>query len=76
MDLTAHLGLAQSGVSAHLVCLRDGGLLASRPVGGTCVLSVVRPELVAVLTAARTRPARSNLESEPGDGDCASDEQP
>src|SRR3954451_23271871 len=31
VDLTAHLGLAQSTVSAHLACLRDCGLVTSRP---------------------------------------------
>ena len=33
VDLTAHLGLAQSTVSAHLACLRDCGLVESRPQG-------------------------------------------
>ena len=33
VDLTAHLGLAQSTVSAHLACLRDCGLVTSRPQG-------------------------------------------
>jgi DNA-binding transcriptional ArsR family regulator len=32
-DLTEHLGLAQSTVSAHLACLRDCGLVTSRPQG-------------------------------------------
>ena len=31
VDLTTHLGLAQSTVSAHLACLRDCGLVSSRP---------------------------------------------
>ena len=33
VDLTRHLGLAQSTVSKHLVCLRDCGLVTSRPQG-------------------------------------------
>src|SRR5450756_1613477 len=33
VDLTAHLGLAQSTVSSHLACLRDCGLVTSRPQG-------------------------------------------
>ena len=31
VDLTGGLGLAQSTVSAHLACLRDCGLVDSRP---------------------------------------------
>ena len=31
VDLTRHLGLAQSTVSKHLVCLRECGLVTSRP---------------------------------------------
>ena len=33
VELTALLGLAQSTVSAHLACLRDCGLVTSRPQG-------------------------------------------
>ncbi len=33
VDLVSHLGLAQSTVSAHLACLRDCGLVTSRPQG-------------------------------------------
>ena len=33
VDLTGHLGLAQSTVSKHLACLRDCGLVQSRPEG-------------------------------------------
>lgn len=52
-DLTEHLGLAQSTVSAHLACLRDCGLVASRPQGRASVFSLVSaPELLAVLAAA------------------------
>lgn len=54
VDLTAHLGLAQSTVSAHLACLKDCGLVDSRPVGRASVFSLARPELLALLTAAET----------------------
>lgn len=39
-DLTAHLGLAQSTVSQHLACLRDCGLVTSRPEGRASVFSL------------------------------------
>jgi DNA-binding transcriptional ArsR family regulator len=52
VELTAHLGLAQSTVSGHLACLRDCGLVASRPEGRASVFSLARPELLAVLAAA------------------------
>ena len=52
-DLTEHLGLAQSTVSAHLACLRECGLVVSRPQGRASVFSLVSaPELLAVLAAA------------------------
>ena len=40
VDLTAHLGLAQSTVSKHLVCLRDCGLVTARPQGRATVYSL------------------------------------
>jgi DNA-binding transcriptional ArsR family regulator len=52
VDLTAHLGLAQSTVSGHLACLRDCGLVTSRPHGRASVFSLDRPELLDVLAAA------------------------
>ncbi len=52
IDLTAHLGLAQSTVSSHLACLRDCGLVVSRPVGRASVFALARPELLDLLTAA------------------------
>jgi DNA-binding transcriptional ArsR family regulator len=53
VDLTAHLGLAQSTVSAHLACLRDCGLLASRPQGRASMWSLsTAPELLDLLAAA------------------------
>ena len=52
-DLTEHLGLAQSTVSAHLACLKECGLVSSRPDGRASVFSLASPrELVALLTAA------------------------
>ena len=53
VDLTAHLGLAQSTVSAHLACLRDCGLVTSRPRGRASMWSLATaPELLDVLAAA------------------------
>lgn len=55
VELTAHLGLAQSTVSAHLACLRDCGLVASRPEGRASLWSLAAPdELLAVLASAET----------------------
>jgi len=52
VDLTAHLGLAQSTVSAHLACLRDCGLVTSRPQRRASVFSLAHPELLELLAAA------------------------
>jgi ArsR family transcriptional regulator, cadmium/lead-responsive transcriptional repressor len=53
VDLTAHLGLAQSTVSAHLACLRDCGLATSRPQGRSSLWSLTASvELLDVLAAA------------------------
>ena len=53
VDLTAHLTLAQSTVSAHLACLRECGLVQSRPQGRASLFSLTTaPELLAVLAAA------------------------
>lgn len=53
-DLTEHLGLAQSTVSAHLACLRDCGLVVSRPQGRASMFSLTSaPELLGVLDAAQ-----------------------
>jgi DNA-binding transcriptional ArsR family regulator len=51
-ELTAHLGLAQSTVSKHLACLRDCGLVRSRPAGRSSVFSVTHPDAVIKLLAA------------------------
>jgi DNA-binding transcriptional ArsR family regulator len=53
VDLTRHLGLAQSTVSQHLACLRDCGLVTSRPQGRASVFSLTQREaLLDLLTAA------------------------
>lgn len=54
-ELTEHLGLAQSTVSAHLTCLRDCGLVASRPLGRASMYSLAEPEhMDELLMAAET----------------------
>ena len=53
-DLVAELGLAQSTVSKHLSCLRECGLVDSRPVGRASVFTLTQPALVDVLAAAET----------------------
>ncbi|MBA3309191.1 MAG: winged helix-turn-helix transcriptional regulator [Nocardioidaceae bacterium] len=52
VDLTAHLRLAQSTVSKHLACLRDCGLVISRPQGRASVFSLTHSEAVLKLFAA------------------------
>ncbi len=53
VDLTAHLGLAQSTVSKHLACLRECGLVASRPEGRASVFRLAEPEaMLAVFESA------------------------
>lgn len=54
VDLTVHLGLAQSTVSAHLACLRDCGLVQVRPSGRASMYSLARPELIQLLRSAET----------------------
>src|SRR6476469_10429768 len=51
VDLTAHLGLAQSTVSKHLACLRDCGLVVSRPAGRASLFSLSHPEATLALLA-------------------------
>lgn len=55
VDLTAHVGLAQSTVSQHLACLKDCGLVASRPQGRASMYSLAQPEAVLGLLAAAER---------------------
>jgi DNA-binding transcriptional ArsR family regulator len=54
-DLVAHLGLAQSTVSKHLACLRDCGLVESRPVRRASVYSLNHGEALDDLWAAAER---------------------
>ncbi|MBO1751163.1 winged helix-turn-helix transcriptional regulator [Actinotalea sp. BY-33] len=51
-DLTEHLGLAQSTVSAHCLCLADCGLVTSRPEGRSTLYSLAGPEVLDLLAAA------------------------
>ncbi|MFE6506339.1 ArsR/SmtB family transcription factor [Nocardioides sp. NPDC057767] len=51
-DLVSCVGLAQSTVSAHLACLRDCGLITSRPQGRATLHSLARPELLDLLASA------------------------
>ncbi|WP_206050662.1 ArsR/SmtB family transcription factor [Nocardioides speluncae] len=55
VDLTEHLGLAQSTVSKHLACLRDCGLVTSRPVGRASVYSLNHTDAVMAVFAATER---------------------
>lgn len=53
VELTEHLGLAQSTVSAHLRCLLDCGIVAVRAQGRASVYSLAVPgQVLAVLEAA------------------------
>jgi DNA-binding transcriptional ArsR family regulator len=55
VDLTDHLGLAQSTVSKHLACLKDCGLVASRPEGRASVYSLAHPEALDAVWSAAER---------------------
>lgn len=52
VDLTKALSLAQSTVSAHMACLADCGLVASRAVGRQSFYRLTQPLLIDVLVAA------------------------
>lgn len=52
VDLTGHLGLAQSTVSQHLGCLLDCGIVTVRTVGRASVYSLAHPETTLDLLAA------------------------
>ncbi|WP_239567330.1 helix-turn-helix transcriptional regulator [Streptomyces sp. G44] len=52
VDLCGELGLVQSTVSSHLACLRDCGLIDSRPEGRASWYFLARPELLELLSAA------------------------
>lgn len=55
VDLTAHLGLAQSTVSKHLACLRASGLVESRPQGRASWFSLRDQESLLDLLATAER---------------------
>lgn len=55
VELTEHVGLAQSTVSKHLACLRDCGLVTSRPQGRASVFSLTHPEALLDLLSAAER---------------------
>lgn len=52
VDLTAHLGLAQSTVSKHLACLVDCGIAQVRPQGRASMYSLAHPDATVELLAA------------------------
>lgn len=52
VDLTRHLGLAQATVSKHLACLKDCGLVETRPQGRASLWSLAHPEATLRLLAA------------------------
>jgi DNA-binding transcriptional ArsR family regulator len=53
VDLTGHLGLAQSTVSKHLACLLDCGIVQVRSQGRASVYSLTHPtETLELLSAA------------------------
>jgi len=52
VDLTAHLGLAQSTVSKHLACLVDCGIAQVRPQGRASMYSLTHPDATVELLAA------------------------
>ena len=62
VELTAHLGLAQSTVSKHLACLRDCGLVTLRTEGRASWFALADPaRLSAVLEDADAFLAASGM---------------
>jgi DNA-binding transcriptional ArsR family regulator len=55
VDLTAHLGLAQSTVSKHLACLRECGLVTVEPRGRASVYALAHIDAVNDVLAAAER---------------------
>ncbi|MDN5766406.1 MAG: metalloregulator ArsR/SmtB family transcription factor [Humibacillus sp.] len=55
VDLTRHLGLAQSTVSKHLACLLDCGIVTVRAQGRASVYALAHPEATLDLLAAAER---------------------
>ena len=52
VDLTRHLGLAQSTVSRHLTCLLGCGIVQVRPEGRASMYSLAHPAATLQLLAA------------------------
>lgn len=52
VDLTGHLGLAQSTVSRHLACLLDCGIVQVRAEGRASMYCLAHPEATLQLLAA------------------------
>jgi len=52
VEITDHLGLAQSTVSQHLACLRECDLVNVRPQGRSSLYSIAHPELIDILLSA------------------------
>lgn len=55
VDLTGHLGLAQSTVSKHLACLLDCGIVTVRAQGRASVYALAHPKATLDLLAAAER---------------------
>jgi ArsR family transcriptional regulator, cadmium/lead-responsive transcriptional repressor len=55
VELTGHLGLAQSTVSEHLACLCDCGLVDSRSVGRASMFSLTTRDKLSELLGAAER---------------------
>ena len=55
VDLTSHLGLAQSTVSKHLACLKECGLVTVRAEGRASMFSLTHPEALTDLWSAAER---------------------
>src|SRR5690349_15688474 len=55
VDLTERLGLAPAAVSKHLACLRDCGLVQSRPQGRASMFGLSHPEATLQLLSAAER---------------------
>ncbi len=55
VDLTGHLGLAQSTVSKHLACLLDCGIVTVRAQGRASMYALAHPEATLDLLASAER---------------------
>ena len=64
VDLTRHLGLAQSTVSAHLALMRESGVVQCRALGRQSLYRLNRQEVSTALTAAESLLAASGNDVE------------